>query len=116
MNKKQALNHGYTFTGQKGTDRAQMLAQVRAARDHEHHARLVTERVSPAEGSPKARVYAVYTKLVKRAARLQKGSAVPTTAPTDSNPPAANQEAPAAASAKARKAKAPPKAKKGAKS
>jgi hypothetical protein len=47
MNKKQALQNGYMSTGESGTDWDEMLVKVEAARNGEHHARLITERVCP---------------------------------------------------------------------
>lgn len=112
MNKKQALQNGYTSTGESGTDWDEMLVKVKAARNEEHHARLITERMSLTEGAPQTASFTVYTKTKKRAARLQAASTASTTATPVLTPPTAISEAKAAVSVKGQKPKVAPKAKK----
>ena len=112
MNKKQALQNGYTSTGDSGTDWDEMIVKVKAARNREHHARLIREKVSLTEGAPKTLRFTVYTKTKKRAARHQAASTVPSTATPVLTRPTAISEATAAVSVKSQKPKVTPKAKK----
>lgn len=108
MNMKQALQYGYKSTGESGTDWDEMLVKVKAARNGEQHARLITEKVSLTEGGPKTANFTVYTKVKKRAARVQAVSTAPTTATPVLTPPAATSEAKAVVSVKSQKPKVMP--------
>lgn len=110
MNKKQALQNGYTLTGDSGTDWGDILAKGKIARNKEFHSRIVTE-ISRKDGV-KELSYAVYTKPVKRAVRPSAVETAPTTATPVLTPPAATSEATAAVSVKSQKPKVTPKAKK----